>query len=204
MSTAAQVTANRANAQLSTGPRSVEGKAISRRNALKLGIHARSLVIPGEDPEELDQLARDYEADLRPEGPVEAAIVQTLIRADWMLRRMARIEAEVLGARMASCETPSDHPLGDILIEDAVAAKLFESVARRQQALQRDYFRALKEIRELKQCRSEAALFAAMRQPQTLPQLAAAPAENRVRSSSPVPTPPLAAREPFGNPALRL
>jgi hypothetical protein len=36
MATQQQILANRSNAQLSTGPRTEQGKAISRMNALKL------------------------------------------------------------------------------------------------------------------------------------------------------------------------
>jgi hypothetical protein len=42
MATEQQVEANRRNAQKSTGARSEEGKAKSRFNALKFGIHAKS------------------------------------------------------------------------------------------------------------------------------------------------------------------
>ena len=198
MSTAAQVTANRANAQQSTGPRSVEGKAISSRNALKFGIHAKSLVIPGEDPEELEELTREYERDLAPVGAVETTLVETMVRAAWLMRRVTRIEAEIVHARLAAQENPGAHPLGDIYINDAAAGKLFESLARRYQALQRDYYRALKEIRESKQARSQAAMFAAMaRQPVPHP-------ENRLRFSSAATTPPPPDHSPLGNPALRL
>jgi hypothetical protein len=197
MSTAAQVIANRANAQLSTGPSSAVGKAASSRNALKFGIHARSLVIPGEDPEELENLAGEYERDLAPLGPVETTLVETIVRAAWMLRRMARIEAEVVHARLAAQQNPGPHPLGEIYIDDAAAGKLFESLARRQQALQRDYYRALKEIRESRQARSEAAMFAAMaRQSTQAPRPAAAQSENRLRFSNPASAPPPVQRWP--------
>jgi len=155
MATPAQVIANRANAQLSTGPRSVEGKAASSRNALKLGIHAKS----------------------------------------WFMERVTRIEADVVHARLAAQQNPGPHALGDIYIDDFAAAKLFDSLARRYQSLQRDYYRALKEIRECKRARAEAARFAA-----TLPQ-----PENRLRFSNPTPIPPPPPlRAPLGNPALRL
>ena len=42
---AARVAANRRNAQLSTGPRTAEGKARSRRNALKHGLTTHGGVI---------------------------------------------------------------------------------------------------------------------------------------------------------------
>ena len=56
MATPKQTAANRLNAQNSTGPRSVEGKAASRFNALKSGIDAKAQVIPGEDPDQLEDL----------------------------------------------------------------------------------------------------------------------------------------------------
>ena len=40
MSSQAQIAANRANAQLSTGPRTEEGKAASSRNAYRHGLFA--------------------------------------------------------------------------------------------------------------------------------------------------------------------
>jgi ribosomal protein L17 len=205
MSTAAQIVANRANAQHSTGPRSVEGKAASSRNALKFGIHAKSLVIPGEDPEELEELTRDYERDLAPVGAVETTLVETIVRAAWLMRRVTRIEADVVHARLAAQKNPGPHPLGDIYIDDAAAGKLFESLARRYQALQRDYYRALKEIRESKQARSQAAMFAAMaRQSAPLSRPENPPAENRLRFSSQASVPPPPAQSRPDNPALRL
>jgi hypothetical protein len=201
MATPAQITANRANAQLSTGPRTAEGKNASSRNALKLGIHAQSLVIPGEDPELLEELTREYELDLQPVGAVECALVETIVRSAWLMRRVSRIEAEVVRARLAAQQNPGPHPLGDIYIDDQATGKLFASLSRRYQALQRDYYRALKEIRESKQARAEAAMFAAMARQSA----AAVPApENRVRFSTPLPTPPSPKHEPLGNPALRL
>ncbi len=52
MATEAQVQANRANAQKSTGPQTPEGKAIVSRNAITHGLLARAGVIPGEEVHE--------------------------------------------------------------------------------------------------------------------------------------------------------
>ena len=60
MSTQRQIEANRRNAQKSTGPTSVTGKAVSSMNALKSGIHAKSLVLPSEKLADLEQLIDDY------------------------------------------------------------------------------------------------------------------------------------------------
>src|SRR5678809_1138490 len=90
MATPAQINANRANAQKSTGPRSVEGKSASRFNALKHGIDAASIVIPGEDPADYDALVTAYHRDFRPQSPSETFHVDTMLRADWQKRRLQR------------------------------------------------------------------------------------------------------------------
>jgi hypothetical protein len=54
MASAAQVLANRSNAQKSTGPRTPEGKAVVSQNAVKHGLLAREVVIKGEDSGEFE------------------------------------------------------------------------------------------------------------------------------------------------------
>ena len=44
-----QLAANRANAQLSTGPTSSEGKAKVSHNALKTGLTGRTVLLPSDD-----------------------------------------------------------------------------------------------------------------------------------------------------------
>ena len=56
MTTKKQLEANRRNAQLSTGPRTEQGKAIARMNALKHGVDSQYEVISGESPECLEIL----------------------------------------------------------------------------------------------------------------------------------------------------
>ena len=51
MATEAQTLANRANALKSTGPRTREGKDLARRNAMKHGLCAETLLLP-EDEED--------------------------------------------------------------------------------------------------------------------------------------------------------
>ena len=95
MATPAQINANRANAQKSTGPRSAEGKSASRFNALKHGIDAASIVIPGEDPAEYDSLVAQYLDEYRPQSASESFHVDTMIRADWQKRRLQTVEADL-------------------------------------------------------------------------------------------------------------
>ena len=52
---AAKIEANRRNCLKSTGPRTSAGKDRSRLNAVKHGARAETLVLPGEDPQALEE-----------------------------------------------------------------------------------------------------------------------------------------------------
>jgi hypothetical protein len=147
VATPAQIQANRLNAQRSSGPRTQEGKAASRFNALKHGADAHFLVIPGEDPAELEALALEYHRRFRPDGPLEAFFVETLVKADWDRRRYARIEAQYLRVQFAALDEPTDTPLGVIFGNDARKGNVLGKLFRRQAATERSYFRALAELR---------------------------------------------------------
>jgi hypothetical protein len=144
MATPAQIAANRANAQMSTGPRSAEGKSASRFNALKHGIDAASIVIPSEDPADYDALAADYLSDFRPQSPSESFHVQTMLRADWQKRRLLRVEADL--SRTLLAESPGA-ALAAALLSDSPAAKLLARVQRQIAAFERCWYRANSELR---------------------------------------------------------
>ena len=151
MATPAQINANRANAQKSTGPRSVEGKSVSRFNALKHGIDAASVVIPGEDPADYEALAADYRRDFRPQSPSEIFHVETMLRADWQKRRLQRVEADLYRTLLA--ETPGAS-LAAALLSDSPAAKLLARTQRQIAGFERSWYRANTELRR---ARAEAA-----------------------------------------------
>jgi hypothetical protein len=108
MATAAQIAANRRNALKSTGPRTPEGKAASKFNALQHGVDAASIVIPGEDPAAYDALAADYRRKFHPQSAVEQFHVDTLIRSDWQKRRLQRVEAKFYRALLDEGAAPDD------------------------------------------------------------------------------------------------
>ena len=98
MSTEAQIQANRANAERSTGPRTEEGKAKSSRNALRCGVYSMARLIPGEDPAELEALTQGILKDLNPLNTQETELANQLIDLQWRLRRVTNREAEILSA----------------------------------------------------------------------------------------------------------
>jgi hypothetical protein len=91
-----QIEANRQNALVSTGPRTIEGKAITAKNAVKHGIFARELVISDgdgrENREEFDQLFQQLVDDLNPEGQMEVLLVEKIAVNYWRLKRLVRYE----------------------------------------------------------------------------------------------------------------
>ncbi len=144
MSTPAQLAANRTNAQRSTGPRSVEGKSVSRFNALKHGVDAASPVIPSEDPAEYAELAAEYQNRFQPGSPDERYHVQTMIDSDWQKRRLSRLETELYV--ILDAENPG-MSLAASLLSASPAAKLLARTQRQLAAHQRAWYRAFTELR---------------------------------------------------------
>src|SRR5262249_27329657 len=135
MSSLRQIEANRLNAQKSTGPRSVTGKAASRMNALKSGIDAKSYIIRGEKATDLEALTTQYLDEYQPATATERCCVDMLIRADWMLRRLARVEAEIWEFQMEDFyDLERDTPLGQTF---AKRPGPFETLQRRISATER-------------------------------------------------------------------
>ena len=60
MTTEKQNVANRRNTQLSTGPKTAEGKAKSSINALKHGLTAVQILIPSENADDFDAHAAAF------------------------------------------------------------------------------------------------------------------------------------------------
>ena len=145
MSTIRQIEANRRNAQKSTGPRSAGGKAVSRFNALKTGIYGREQVIRGENPATLDALAAEYHERWRPATTEARALVDSLVGSEWLLRRLRKAEAQYWEYRMDSVlRLDSNNPLGQTV---ANGAETFARLQRRIDSAERNFHRALKELR---------------------------------------------------------
>ncbi len=96
MTSQAQTAANRANAALSTGPTSDAGKAAASYNALRHGLYARDVVLPGEDRAEYDAMLAELTEEFAPQGRYETTLVRRLADIWWRLGRSAAIEAGLL------------------------------------------------------------------------------------------------------------
>jgi len=95
MATIKQIEANRRNSQKSTGPTSDLGKEAVRFNALKSGIDAASIIIPGEDPDQFRTLAEEFTDCWQPANAAERELVDHLLEDSWRLRRLRTAESQM-------------------------------------------------------------------------------------------------------------
>jgi hypothetical protein len=134
----AQLAANAANAQHSTGPRTPEGKARSSHNASKHGLTARELVIAPGEQEEFDDLLASFQADVKPQGAIQQTLFNQLVSAAWNLRRIGRMEAELCAG--ASYK--------DLLANPDLQNQL-DRLARHHTRIERSFRHCLKELKVL-------------------------------------------------------
>jgi hypothetical protein len=150
--------ANRSNAKLSTGPKNTRS---TRYNALKHELLSQAAVIHSgdakEDPRELESLLEKLREDLEPEGAMEEILVDRIAACYWRLRRAQRAEAgeisEWADSPIASAlistgpiDSEAEPRLSLNLPQESVLAKIL----RYETAIERQMYRALKELRDLR------------------------------------------------------
>ena len=145
MATNAQLNANRANAQHSTGPRTPAGIEACKLNALKHGLTAQHAVIPGEDPAAYEALRASFIDTYAPTTEAEAMLVERLSISWWKLRR-----AEVTHARMvAQIGNPEDAFL------DPKTADLWRNFHRHYTSVERAWRSAFDQLTRIAAARAK-------------------------------------------------
>jgi len=92
MSTDHQIAANRANARLSTGPRTADGKARSAPNNLRHGLASGRLIISGENPADFDELVEGLRVEYNPATPTEDHLILRMAQHFWLSQRAVRLQ----------------------------------------------------------------------------------------------------------------
>jgi hypothetical protein len=95
MATDAQINANRANAQHSTGPVTAEGKANSSRNHLILGLYTRQDYVKPDERHIYKEFCETMYRELNPASLLEESLVSEITGATWRLRRCNNVEGEL-------------------------------------------------------------------------------------------------------------
>jgi len=96
MASLRQIEANRRNALKSTGPRTDDGKRRARRNAVRHGLTAETVLEILEDPEDYKAFELSVTADFDAQTAVERELVLRLASLLWRLRRAIAVETGLL------------------------------------------------------------------------------------------------------------
>ena len=80
-----QLAANRANAQLNTGPRTIDGKKRTSQNARRHGVTAQTTVMTEEDRIKHDNFCSRMIAELLPSGEMETFLASSVAEEAWRL-----------------------------------------------------------------------------------------------------------------------
>jgi hypothetical protein len=136
MSTQAQIAANQANSQLSTGPKSETGKAAAARNNFRHGLSTSTefWVLPSERQTDFLKLLAQFQQEHQPETPTEEALVQAMAEHHWLRHRAMRLE-----------EACFDYTTGQIIDERKLALYL-----RYQTTHERAFHKALNDLLKLR------------------------------------------------------
>jgi hypothetical protein len=107
-----KIESNRQNAQLSTGPKSLEGKKTSSCNVYKHGLLTKDVVVTTragrEDQSEFDKLLAGLRDCYRPNDLVEDLLVQELANSYWRSARAVRCERGDLTCADEALRSQSD------------------------------------------------------------------------------------------------
>jgi hypothetical protein len=87
-----QIEANRRNALKSTGPKTEAGRLVSRRNAVRHGLTAETVIGALEDAEDYSAFEAAITADYDAQSAVERELVLRLASILWRLRRATTME----------------------------------------------------------------------------------------------------------------
>jgi hypothetical protein len=95
----AQLAANQANAQLSTGPSTPEGKAISSQNNFRHGLTQSEgdlILLESESKEAYAKSLAGFQAEWKPKTETEHDLVERLASRQWLRRRAMKLQTQYL------------------------------------------------------------------------------------------------------------
>jgi hypothetical protein len=106
-----QIEANRRNSQKSTGPKTEQGKRQSRRNAMRHGLCAETVIEILEDIDDYKSFEAAIIADYDAQTAVERELVLRLASLLWRIRRATSIESDLLRIQAESLHARRDRPV---------------------------------------------------------------------------------------------
>jgi hypothetical protein len=113
MATEKQIHTNQQNAKHSTGPRTESGKRRSRRNAIRHGLTAETVIDILEDPADYRAFERAIKSDYSPQTAIEGQLVSRLASLLWRLRRAVIVESGLLNMQAETIQSPCSRPTNE-------------------------------------------------------------------------------------------
>ena len=153
--TAKQIAANRRNSQLSTGPRTGEGKAVSCLNSTTHGLTGQALLMPAADDDIYAAYYADMLVDLAPSGAIEFDLARRIVCDSWRLNRAGALDINLLNNCRREDRDPGNYefPHEDQALAEARAfradAKTFNLLSLYEQRLQRSFQKNLALLKAL-------------------------------------------------------
>jgi hypothetical protein len=157
----AKIRANQANATKSTGPKTDEGKAISRQNSLKHGMTGAGIVLPEADAAEVTRRTAAFADELYAMGEVAQALARLAALNSVRVERAADQQTAALAQRVRQVEADFVPPEG---VDEEEAAKLRDEAVRiamfdpskeavlarkYEAAAERGFYKAIKLLRQM-------------------------------------------------------
>jgi hypothetical protein len=153
MTSIRRLVSSRANAALSTGPKTAAGKRRSSQNGLRHGCRSRTLILPAESQPDLDHLLQDHLALFHPRNPVERALVDQMVAARWRQRRISARENTLLHDAIAAQPPEFKHYDRETRIRIAFLALLsdpaFTVLSRYETTESLRFYRAVRQFLKL-------------------------------------------------------
>ncbi len=104
----ARLAANRANALLSTGPKTETGRAAVSQNRRLHGLSGAFAILPWEIQEDFQKLLADLRAEHKPSTPTENLLVDRMAQHHWLMQRALMLQGSCFTYETPGCDQPKD------------------------------------------------------------------------------------------------
>jgi hypothetical protein len=131
MASAAQIAANQANAQKSTGPRTPPGKAMSCRNSLRHGMSGRGIVLPEAEEQAVAERYKEWGRSYDLCTPQEEFALREMVREAIRIERCNGDDVSLRGRAAGRAKTSWDDD------RRIVAEELGQTIGRRPSLVSR-------------------------------------------------------------------
>ncbi len=149
--------ANRLNGQKG-GPKTMEGKEITRLNAVRHGLTAQKLVLNDEDASLFEAMLQGYIHELKPIGLEQTDLVREVVAAKWRQERFWHIECAIIDLSVAESEPAIEEEFKNIdtitklafsLVQQHGHIKAVDLISRYEGRMRRLHERARRDLDRL-------------------------------------------------------